>query len=563
MTAGITRKSSASDGAQPGPPSAYPTEAELEAARALIETMRTRPPAAANAALFAVTMAGIATGAGPEAERVRRSAALEALERLKAEGDPAVQVSGAAEALQRALRGPADAVQAGVYRALDFDGSTASAAALFTACGGFEAREGEAFAPDEAFLEVMAGTGPVGEDMARAGRESSRERVSGYLRGEADARSLAQPWQRSKDAVAPVYLVALAIALWKDRVAGRVEEERRRGPPALAYAVHDSAARLFSRRVDVQCIDGQMPLALREGQAVKFALEGPALADVKAIERLRQGVALFGSVVGHRVIRDQIFTGHRQALDRNPDPRLIVVEGGWTAYAERLKMHGKKAAEQIRDVVEAENACEIPLPDGSYGRLLSREITLARGRASGRLTLILGTALLPNYVPELQRAMGPRAKSREMVLATRLVPVLPLPPFVGGRANEQGPQATLSMDVVSFLRERARELVEEGGVLLDAATFRVMAKGAGVPVGMAAAVLDRWTQDADDGPAFLKRVGPDRYTLGDAHAAARAFVEDAGRRSIGASEAGRVGAERRQKVRATALGGRRKARGAG
>jgi hypothetical protein len=441
------------------------------------------------------------------------------------------------EALERELEAELLAHLAGIREALPPD-SEAPADATFARA--LFSRMNEAFA---ARAEVV---GCKGAEIAAA------------VRGEVLSKK--EPWHLWADPDGAVpgcrFAVLLGHALLVDVVIPRLEAHARR-PPAIAYAVHEPVTTLFSRRVQVECAGGQMPLPLRDGRAVRFDLDGPPVADGKALERVRQGLALFGSVVGHRVIRDQIFTGHRQALDLgNPDPRIIVVEGGWTAYADRLGMHSKKAAEQIRDVVEAENACEIPLPDGSYGRLLSREIRPARGHESGKLTLILGTALLPNYVPELRRELGDRAKRRDMVLALRLVPVLPLPPFAGGRANEQGPQATLSMDVVAHFRAHALDLAEKGGVSLDRAAFRAMAKAAGVPASMADAVLDRWTRDGDDGPAFLKVVGPDLYTLGDAHAAARSFLEEAGRQKRARSEVGREQVKRRR-TRLEVSGGRR------
>jgi hypothetical protein len=60
-------------------------------------------------------------------------------------------------------------------------------------------------------------------------------------------------------------------------------------------------------------------------------------------------------------------------------------------------------------------------------------------------------------------------------------------------------------------------------------------------------VLDRWTRDGDDGPAFLVRVEPQRYTLAPAYAAARDFLLDAGRREAEGRRAGRHGAASRHR----------------
>jgi hypothetical protein len=501
--------------------------------RAAASAMWSRIDGPTRAVQWAATRASLLSGSA--GAKMRRSAAQEAREIGIKNAEPEASVPGALEALEAELAEAAKQARE-VVRA-------------FRKVERVDLTPGAPLPIDDAFFSLIEGKGELGAKYAREGRVSSAARVDRAIEDEArpaelrgDPRAIVHLWALSEDdsitkAIAPPYMATMAEVLWHD-VVRPAFADKARTPPALVYQVHEAAAALFSRRVRIECGDGQMALPLREGSTVRLSLDGPALADAKALAKVRQGVALFGSVGGHRVIRDQIFTGHRQALERNPDPRIIVIEGGWTAYAERLGMHGKKAAEQVRDVVEAENACEIPLPDGSYGRLLSREIRPARGHRPAHLKLILGTALLPHYVKELQREMGSKAKTVDGRAALRLVPVLPLPPFVGGRSNEHGPQATASMDIVAYFRERARELAEHGGLPLEA-IFKAILVGAGVPASMAPVVLDRWCQDGDDAPAFLKRVGPDRYTLGDAHAAARAFIEDAGRTSIDCSEAGR------------------------
>lgn len=358
------------------------------------------------------------------------------------------------------------------------------------------------------------------------------------------------------------FAVFLGYVLLLDVVLPRLEA-RARKPVAIVRHLQQTVSSLVTRRPEPLGAQMALPIPLRHGGEVRLRAEASlVLVDASALaaargEALRRGLALFSSVAGHRVIRHQIKTGHEQYMSGHHDPRLIEIEGGWSAYAERLGMRGRKAAEEVRAIVEAEHAYEIPLPDGKYGPLLSREFRPAAGRRPAHLTLVLGTALLPNYASTLRQQMGPRAKERDAVVALRLVPLLDdLPPFVGGRSNEHGPQATLSMDVMTFIRDRARELVEEGGVLLDAPTFADMAARAGVPRSMAPKVLERWTSDGPDAPALLKRVAPDRYTLGDAHAMQRAFLEESGRMSIERSEAAREQVKRRR-ARLGATGVRR------
>jgi hypothetical protein len=255
-------------------------------------------------------------------------------------------------------------------------------------------------------------------------------------------------------------------------------------------------------------------------------------ADAVNVLTADKGIELFRSLTAHRLLRWQILTAHAQALADAKDPRTLLIEGGYTALAhEKLGLKSNQAIDDVRALIEAEHSCEIKLPPfGDYSRLLIRRFLPATRGRRALLELVLGTPLLPNYVNDLKRA-------HVTGNPIRLVPVLDLPPFIG-RPNEHGAQASFSMAVVVEMRAQAREMVEWGGALLDEGTLERLARQVGLPLDTIPRVLDRWTQDGDDEPAFLKKVGVDRYTVGDAHAWARRLLEEGGRNMIVGSIAG-------------------------
>lgn len=332
----------------------------------------------------------------------------------------------------------------------------------------------------------------------------------------------------------PKVLRTLAIVLWRDVVGPRIEKELEADPPAVAMCIHRTASRLFSRVTREEEKNGQRVIPMPGDTMVRVATMNAGTLNATMVDR---GIKLFGTVAAHRILRWQVFTGHQQALESNPDPRVITVEGGIEGLThDVLGMKSKKDATKVRDIIEAEHAIELPIPGGTHGRLLNRALFPARGQRRARLELVLGTLLLPNYVHQL-RKMVPALASAE----ARLVPVLELPPFAGGQERSYGPQATFSMLLVETLRERARELVEDGGVRLTVEELEELAEKAGLAPSTLPKVLDRWTLDGDDGPAFLARVGRDRYTLGDAHAKERSFLEEGGRREVQGAELGKRG----------------------
>jgi hypothetical protein len=402
----------------------------------------------------------------------------------------------------------------------------------------------------EAAAELVAGVPVLDERFAayltKIGAPpeyASAVRAKGRKRGSSPA-STFDLWLEGEGAgeargEAPNALPTFARALWLARVrnvAGKHSTKR----PALSMVVHEPVADLFSRGLRrEEESNGQRALRLPGDVLVRVAHIDASVIP-KFVDR---GIAAFGGVTAHRTLRWQVFSGHRQALDGAADPRLIRVEGGYAALAhEHLGLRSNTAADEVRAIIEAEHAVEVPLPTGST-RLLIRTFVPAVGRRPSQLELVLGTALLPDYVHTLKR-IG--ASGREL----RLVPVLDIPGLVG-RTNEHGAQASLSMLVAAHMRDHARELVEKGGVTIDEADWQRLATRAGLPVRMVPAVLDRWTQDGSDAPAFLKLVERDRYVLTDAKA--HAFLTEGGRGEIAGSVAGKASAVSRERAKTRVL----------
>lgn len=288
--------------------------------------------------------------------------------------------------------------------------------------------------------------------------------------------------------------------------------------------------------------------------------------DARVIDLAARGGALLGSVLGHQVLRWEVSEGNRQWHDGAPDPRKIEVPRGWRGIAEALQNAHKGAPDQIRAIVHAQAHCSFALPSGGFGNLLVLEEHRGRGPTPGRVALILGDHLMPGYARAMAQDLGTSASAR---MARKLVPLLPLPPFVG-RANDHGAQATFSLYLACALRLQAPELVEAGGALFTTDTLLSMAERAGMPryIGAAPAAiaaLVRWTSDGSDAPAMFEvsegHIGasPVRLHVGKAYQAARDFLVQAGQDEItgrargkrsaavkNAQKSGRVRAKRRK-----------------
>ena len=339
-------------------------------------------------------------------------------------------------------------------------------------------------------------------------------------------------------------------ALWKGSIRDRALREIT-NPPGLVVPVMVGLTRLHTRSLRREEKDGKMVLTgpgneevAQLGRVEPITLPTFELSVVD--ELITRGLDLLGSVTAHRVLRWEVTEGHRRAMQHHPDARALRIPGGWSALMRQLGLANKRAADEVHAIVTAQAHCAFLLPSGAYGNLLSYSVVPARGQRAGEVTIILGDALLPHYVFELRERFGDASRSARE--AQRLVPMVDLPPFVG-RDNEHGQQATLSLAIVTEMRARARELVEQGGVRIDAQRFTELGSRSGLPSPLLSRVLDRWTRDGTDAPAFLEKTNRDRYTLGASHAAARTFLLEAGQREQEGSDAGQRSTAHRAQAR--------------
>lgn len=394
---------------------------------------------------------------------------------------------------------------------------------------------------DEIFADALDRIGPAGNAAAETVRVHSTQRsrqvpllgTASPLTGE-----LWRLWllPLNEDVPeTPRWIHMLGRILWLDVLRPRLAEDRRK-PPALPGALFEQLAKV--QRPGGRLAETPRGIALvdRDGEHVADVRGEIRVATVHldAISAMvRDGARMLGSLNAHRTIRWMVSTAHQRAIEGEPDARVLVIEGGWSGFAEVVGARSKKAADDIKAIVAAMASLDFPLPDGSTGDLLTRRDRPAVGQRAARVEITLGTALLPHYVHGLPR--GNRA----------LVPMPALPPLVG-RERDHGAQAVLQLQVMAELRRRARELATEGSVLLSRGRWAEMAEEASLPAGVLPAVLDRWTRDGEDGPAFLLVAGTDRYTLSDAHGAIRAFLVDAGKLELEGAEAGRKSVRRKR-----------------
>ncbi|RYZ16648.1 MAG: hypothetical protein EOO70_03965 [Myxococcaceae bacterium] len=397
---------------------------------------------------------------------------------------------------------------------------------------------------DEALACELEHLGEKGRDLAVSIRRESEEAGHRYRTGKLSEEEVWQPWFPTVDGRPPLRHAALVTALWHDVVRHGLAKV-----PALTRAIYTPVVELLAERaVQLDASTGQRTIT--SGSAV---LARVVNIDASAVRYLDSGIKLFDSIHAHRLLFHLASEGHRQALDGVLDPRILRYPGGYSAFAEACGIKGRKAADQVRAIIEAMSMLDVPLAPGRWAHLFSRDFTEATGQRQARLTIVLGTPLLPDYVQELRAAVGKHGWPAQR--AVDLIPLLPVPPVIG-RPNEQGRQATLALRVMSELRDHAPDLAKQRGAPLTPERFKELAQASHLPIVMAPRVLEHWLQDhGAEGPAFLKSVDRDRYTLGDAHLAERQFLEASGQLTLDNRAAGRQSSKKRAQAR-NRVGGR-------
>jgi hypothetical protein len=263
-------------------------------------------------------------------------------------------------------------------------------------------------------------------------------------------------------------------------------------------------------------------LGERPGPTLWVPTAGGPLCDL-----LTSPLDVLGNLTAQRFIRWAVSEGARRATLGEPRPGVVVVDGGWSGLANAIGATSRKAAGEVRGVVEALYALDLLWDDGNdRARLISRYRPIRMGAGGARLEITLGDPLLPGFVDQ---AEGRWARA--------LVPVLPVPPL--DALNERLHPAGARLDVLALVELRARvdELREHGAVSLD---WHGLADHAGLPGRHVDALTDRWST----GPDRRWDRHPGGWSLADvtANAGARRLLADAGE----AVYNGRRGGLRRQ-----------------
>jgi hypothetical protein len=254
------------------------------------------------------------------------------------------------------------------------------------------------FAFDALAADELESTGPYGADLANEVRSRARER---WLRGSeafvdrkrlhAELSHLWSPKQRN--GLVPFALL-LANALWHDIIESRLQEAK---PAALSLEVIEKIENAFwarDRRIETHAV----------GSVIKIDRE--IVARLQTSDRTPElpaevfdSLSATRSLAAHRLLRFLVALGYEQFfVSDTRDFRKVQILHGFAGLAARLGLHSSKAANELSKALLMMQHAHIRFPHGESGGLLTWTLyPEAHGRPAV-LSIVLGDALLPNYV---------------------------------------------------------------------------------------------------------------------------------------------------------------------
>jgi hypothetical protein len=338
----------------------------------------------------------------------------------------------------------------------------------------------------------------------------------------ADSKEPAVDWAKYH---IPRYVFHFATILWRTEFQPQLEQKKSK-LPAIAYPI--------ARQLSQICFEPGREVRTNEKKGELVSAQGEVLAEIpsmtpNSLPIFKGAFQKLASLTGHRTIRFLVEEGHRQAAEEKAEPHIIHRPGGLTAFAESIGATSRKAIEEVGQVLQAGSHLRVTWPSGEWNGLwiYGHDANESPGKRAW-IHLELASFFLPHF-----------AKRHLPVDQQQLVPLVPLPPFVGG-PRIHAAQAAFQFGMIASLVAHRAELLPQGGALFCPGELERLAQESGLDVSHLPQVLDRWTQDGNDGPKFLERVEKDRYMLADTplYAPARGFLLEGSRRSIEGKKAG-------------------------
>lgn len=334
--------------------------------------------------------------------------------------------------------------------------------------------------------------------------------------------------------LSPAFL-GLAAILWKDVVEKRVKFSDK-NVPSLSTNIHLPIKKVLSPKTRLLIAENTKQYQLINGSDLVCMIDVPVIPSHILHIALR-GFPKLHSLYGHKLFRYEVQEPFRKMTSGNSDYRVIRLDGGQSELADILQCKGKKAVTVLGEILYAQSYLHFK-HKGISGNLI--QLTKYKSPVTHRdegLEITVGTMLLPYQTFEAY-------KNGDCGL---LIPLLRDPPLVGANLFHAS-LYSLQMDVMAEFSKQSTELYKTGSITISKNSWNELCCNNAIPSVLGEQVLDRWTQDGNDGAKFLEIVQAERYTLASEYAKELAFLKEQGQRRIQASLAGKISTQTKKQV---------------
>ena len=338
-------------------------------------------------------------------------------------------------------------------------------------------------------LWVTTFFGSVLENMGVAGRHYSTQiqEEQGRAWGQFCMGGLSDsdPWRfwltKSENTGEFPFLFVLVLAVWYDKVRPLMAGRPRAKSAALSTAVLNGVVNAFWKRDrKVELVEGRSIIVTTSAKPVA-TIEGPAIQP----EVLRATRTL----PAHRLLRFLIAESYRMRIEGVAEYYRVTIPRGFSGLALRLHMSSSRAADELRQAMEAFQVIRIELPSQTVGGLLTWDLRTSRPGRPAELRIMLGAPLLPEYVVGLSRG------GVTQQLARKVVPIPSRFPALVGHPQFHSSQAVLQMLVLREFRLNASELVRSGSVSINREQWERLAEEAELPAYILPELVSAYGRD--------------------------------------------------------------------
>lgn len=383
---------------------------------------------------------------------------------------------------------------------------------------------------DKAFLDFVATCGKTGKKEAKELAQKFRKKTHQW-----DVAF----WFRSPDLRERIHFfhshafLGLAAILWDFSVEKKVQFASQ-NVPALTTNIHIEIGKLLSPRT--KFIESEKQLQIINGEEALATFNIPTI-PVKLFPSVLKGVPKLNSVYGHRLFRYEVQEPFKRMIRGEADFRVLKFEGGKSQLAEILGFKGKKAVTVIGELLCAQAYLNFTHNSLSGNLIqLSKCLSPITQREEG-LLITVGTMLLPYHT----------FKASENGENGLLIPFLLKDPPLIGSTRYNGFLYSLQMDVMAEFSRCSIDLYKSNCIKISKDRWKELCHKNNIPPSLGDQVHDRWLNDGNDGPRFLKKVDIEHYTLGAEYAKELGFLKEQGKIRAEASVRGKQSQSRKSR----------------